>query len=676
MLYRLIFITLFGSLFSTPLWAQLNACQKAERFVTKLKQHHVHPLQVDDQWSQRVFDNFFVTLDPARIYFTVEDIQKLKDQSTTLDNLILNSKSCAFVDLVGTLFKKKIQDYNTWVERNLSKSFNYDESGFFDAIRIHSHTFAPITRDLEVRWKQYLKYQILIRMNQESLADTTDQTLITFEKTAREKIKNREQQNCKGILEDDFENHVVHSFLQAIATAYDPHTMYYSFEETEEFKTSISPSKLSFGFGLIEDELGSIHVTSIVPGGPAWNSNGVHDDDLLISIETSDKPLMNAMDYSIDELEDWIDSYSISQATFTLKKTDGQISQVTLIKEKIESVENTVSGIVLKGARNIGYISLPSFYFDWKNQTNTNGCANDVAKAIIKLNKEKIEGLILDLRFNGGGSLNEALGLAGIFIDYGPFATYSEAGQQLITLKDQNKGTIYNGPLMLMVNGFSASASELLAATLQDYNRALIVGSRTFGKATGQDIYPMVKPVNESSATKGDYAKITMLKIYRINGKSFQHKGVIPHIPVPDITDMFDLRESEYAYALPSDSIAKKLFYTSFQNLPANILREKSNARINQSSSFQKIDSLRKTLSAPIPVDLKGFSNYLSEIENSAFDHTTIFSARNTNFDNPLLNLDSFKKTMNDVLLSEIETSMYIQEAYQIMIDYLTLQEK
>ena len=192
MRHRLVFVALLFILSSTRLWGQLSPCQKAEKFVTKLSQHHVQPLPLDDRWSQRVFDNFFVTLDPARIYFTETDIQKLQDQSIALDDLILGKKSCSFMDIVGALLKKKIQDYNIWLERNLSQSFNYTEPGSFDAIRIHSHTFAPTAKDLEARWKQYLKYQILIRMNQESLADTTSQPLASFEKIARQKIKYKE----------------------------------------------------------------------------------------------------------------------------------------------------------------------------------------------------------------------------------------------------------------------------------------------------------------------------------------------------------------------------------------------------------------------------------------------------------------------------------------------------
>lgn len=678
MVHRFIFPFLIFTLIRIALLAQPTACQKAEKLVFTLNLHHIQPLSLDDSWSQRVFENFFVTLDPLKIYFTKEDIQKLNEYSLTLDDLIKNQKSCAFVDVVAQVFKEKVQRYDSWLAINLAASFNYSELESFDALRFHNHSFSLSDPDLEIRWKHYLKYQILVRMNQEKIADSTSHSnsLVAYEKIAREKIKNIEQQKNKAILQkkEGYENPISHSFLQAIASAYDPHTAYYSYEEKEDFEAAISPSELSFGFALEESQLGTIRLISIVPGSPAWNSNDMHEGDFLISIETPDKQLKNVMDLSIDELEDWLDSHAVQQATFTIKKTDGTIKQVTLTKEKIESIENTVSGVVLKGVKNIGYISLPSFYFDWSNDL-TAGCANDVAKAIIKLNKEKIEGLIIDLRFNGGGSLQEAMGLAGIFLDYGPLGLYQEAGQPLVTLKDQHKGTIYNGPLLIMVNGFSGSASEFFAATLQDYNRALIVGSRTFGKATGQSIFPMTKSLDKELISKSDHAKITTLKIYRITGKTYQHKGVIPDITLPDLTDVFDLQESALPYALSSDSIAKKTYYTPFPNFPVPLLREKSNVRA-MSSSFQAIESYRKALSVSVPVDLKGFSEYILQVEEPSFNTNSIFTAHNTNFDNPLLAVDSFRKSLNDTFLSEIEESVYLQEAYTILLDYIAIQKK
>lgn len=673
--YRVILITLISVLTGTRGLAQTTPCQKAEKLISTLSQHHIQSLPVDDEWSKRVFDNFFSTLDPFKIYFTKEDVQKLQEHSITLDDLIKNQKPCAFVDAVSVLFKSKLQDYSTWLEKSLSASFNYSESETFDAIRLHAHSFAQTERDLEIRWKHYSKYQILVRMSQESLIDTTltSQSLLAYEKVSREKIKKKEIRNITNILEKEkFENQMMHSFLQAIASSYDPHTAYYSSGETEEFKSSISSSELSFGFALEEDHLGTVRVVSIIPGGPAWNSNEVHEGDLLLAIEASGTSQLNIMDYSVEEIAELLGSHSVQHATFSIKKTDGAIKHITLTKEKVESIENTVSGVVLKGVKNVGYIALPSFYFDWENE-GASGCANDVAKAIIKLNKEKIEGLILDLRFNGGGSLEEALGLAGIFIDYGPLGLYQETGQPIITLKDQNKGTIYNGPLLVMVNGFSGSASEFFSATMQDYNRALIVGSRTFGKGTGQDIFPLS---SNNSSPSGDHVKITTLKIYRITGKTYQHKGVIPHIDLPDMTDVFEFKESEYIYALPSDSITKKTYYTPFPSFPVTTLREKSKSRIAESLSFQNIQTLRKALFNPIPIDHMGFKNYMLQFDEPSFDAPSIFTAHNTNYDNPLLMVDSFKRAQNETFLLKLQESIYIQEAYNVMIDYIAIQKK
>jgi carboxyl-terminal processing protease len=264
---------------------------------------------------------------------------------------------------------------------------------------------------------------------------------------------------------------------------------------------------------------------------------------------------------------------------------------------------------VLKGAKKIGYIPLPSFYFDTGNVSG--GAAGDVAKAIIKLNKENIEGLILDLRFNGGGSIEEARELAGIFIDFGPVVMYKQADQTVSVLKDMTRGTVYNGPVIIMVNGFSASASELLAASLQDHKRAMIVGGRTYGKGTGQRIYPL-------TGSSTDFAKVTLLKIYRINGKTYQHKGVIPDVTLPDVTQSLGDREADFAYALSSDSVTKKAYYTPLTMKALTPLAEKSMARVQQSQSFKSVDQMQRKLLTPVPLDAAGFKSVSHQVNASS----------------------------------------------------------
>lgn len=648
--------------------SETQRCDQANNLIRIIEQKHVQPISVDDEWSQRVYTNLFLELDPLNLYFTQDDLTQFTSQQNQLDDLVKNNKQCAWVSTVSQLLKKRTGDYKTWIEQSLSKPFDYTVAEKFDIVNFPPEETAKSIQQLDAQRKSYLKFQILMRMYLESVADSSGKSLLTYEALARKNIKAKELQKITDLERDGFENHTGTSFLKAIAQAYDPHTTYMSSAENDDFNAQLSDENLSFGFSLHEDETGSFLIKDIIPGGPAWNSNAVREGDILLSTELSDKRMLNAMDYELEDLLELIGSANVKEAMFTLKKADGQITKIKLIKEKVRSIENTVSGYVLKGTKKIGYIPLPSFYFDWKRESS-GGCANDVAKAIIKLNKENIEGLILDLRFNGGGSVDEARDLAGIFIDFGPVIMYKQSGEPVVVLKDSNKGTIYNGPLIIMTNGFSASASELLASSLQDHKRALIVGGRTYGKGTGQNVFPV------PGSTK-DFTKITLLKIYRINGKTFQHKGIIPDITLPDITQYLGDREEDYAYALSSDSVTKKAYYTPASMPDLVGLKEKSKARVDASESFASIKKLEGSIQEPIPLDAVGFKNFFSKPKASSVNTgNSQLTITNTMFDESLLAMDAFRKSLNEKSVKEIRESFYIQEAYQIMLDYISLKK-
>ncbi len=640
--------------------APVNKCEQANSLISLIEKNHIQPLPLNDEWSKRVYENFFYELDPLHLYFTQDDLNAFIVQQNQLDDVVKDKKQCVWVSKVSGLFKKRISDYKLWLEQALSKPFDYSVSEQFDFAHFPPHNFAASTQEFEGQRKAYFKFQILMRMYLESVADSAGKPLIAYEAFARKNVRKKELQKIADLEHEGFELYSGKSFLKAIALAYDPHTTYMSASENEEFNEQLSDENLSFGFSLEENETGSFVVKDIIPGGPAWNSNAIREGDIVLSASFPDNGELNSMDYEIEDFETLIKS--VTEATFTLKKTDGQLTWIKLIKEKVRSIENTVSGYVLKGTKKIGYIPLPSFYFD--RGKSSGGAAGDVAKAIIKLNKESIEGLILDLRFNGGGSIEEALDLAGIFIDFGPVTMYKQADQTVSVLKDMTRGTIYNGPLIIMVNGFSASASELLAASLQDHKRAIIVGGRTYGKGTGQKIIPI------TGNTK-DFVKITVMKVYRVNGKTYQHKGVIPDIILPDVTQSLGDREEDFTYALPSDSVTKKAYYTPLTLKLSKSLIEKSFARVQQSQSFKNIDKLQTQLLNPIPLDAAGFSQYLSRPKVIPAENFQPLTVTNTVFDNSLLALDAFRKALNEKSITEIRESFYIQEAYTIMLDYI-----
>ena len=342
---------------------------------------------------------------------------------------------------------------------------------------------------------------------------------------------------------------------------------------------------------------------------------------------------------------------------------------------------------MLNGKKKIGYISLPDFYTTWEDE-NGSGCANDMAKEIIKLKKENIEGLILDLRYNGGGSLAEALQMAGIFIDEGPLAGVKDRSQRLIFLRDPNRGTIYDGPLVLLVNSQSASASEMLAAALQDYNRAIIAGSATYGKATMQKMFSLDTLSNNNSATyKNDVVKVTEGKLYRVTGQTAQINGVTPDISLPDIFDAMKYREKFSPDVLSSDTVKKNGYYRPLSPLPVKELAQLSGQRIEGSKNFREIEAairIQNTLQQDQAVILKPdeFETWIRRAESlrkaAESEHefeTTSFLAQGYSAEKKGLQ-DSYNSEIDQVVLKNIQHDIYIEEAFNVIMDLIRITNK
>jgi len=639
-----------------------NKCSQASRLIQVIEKNHVQPVPVNDTWSERVFINFFDALDPTHLLFTQPDLDSFSQDQNQLDDFVKTEKHCAWINTSSQLLKKQLTAYKLWLQQVQSKSFDYTVKEQFDIKSFPARSFSSSTQTLEAYRRTYLKFLILSRMHTGSVADSSGRSLLSYEPVARKNIIKKELQRIEDIEQQGIEIYAGECFLKAIALAYDPHTSYMSVSEKESFDEALSDENLSFGFSLEEDQTGSFVVVNIIPGGPAWISNSVREGDVLIRFSAVNREI-NAMDYEAEDLE--LELNKLTEATFLFRKQDGQFTKIKLVKAKVRSVENTVSGYVLKDTKRIGYIPLPSFYFN-RSETESGGAAGDVAKAIIKLNKEGIEGLIIDLRSNGGGSVDEARELAGIFIDFGPIIMGRAADQSIAVLKDLIRGTVYNGPVIIMVNGFSASASELLAATLQDYKRAIIVGGKTYGKGTGQNIYPI-----PGSTT--DFVKVTTMKFYRVNGKTYQHKGVVPDIGLPDVAQSLGYQEDDLPYALSSDSVTKKAYYTPLVAKPLATIVQNSSVRVQQSKAFQHVTTLQHRLLRSVPLDAAGFSEYLNWPEAEFNESFQSLIVTNTAFDNSLLAMDAFRRVENEKSVQEIRKSFYIQEAYHIMLDYINL---
>ena len=650
-------------------------CQKAKEIINALNNQHIQPPTIDEAWGEQAFNEFIYLADPGKHFFTSEDLASLNAYKANLTDL--QNSNCSLVYKTSALLKKKLAEATLLIERYLKSSPDYSERGFFEFENKRTSPFASAQADLDFKWKASLKLKILFWMRRNSadeLSKLNPQQFKKLEALGREAIKLNEQGRIARQLNPTggFEKVIETFFLKAVARSFDPHTEYFTTSQNDDFNSSLSSEGLSFGVELDEDNFGQIKISGLVPGGPAWSSNELNQGDILIAVKWSSEETTDIMQYDLEELERELGSSNKIEVALTVKKANNQIKTILLTKEKVQLDKNLIKSYLLKGEKTIGYIYLPGFYLEFEDQSNK-GCADDIARELVKLKKEKIDGLILDLRFNGGGSLLEALALAGIFIDAGPLALIQETGQPTVTLKDINRGTIYDGPLLIMVNGLSASASELVSAVLQDLNRAIVVGKPTYGKATGQ----VIMPIDKNSVGLTGFLKVTKDKIYRVTGKSLQRKGVVPDIVLPDLFSSFIERERDFGNSLSADSVIKKVYYTPLVPLPIMELRTNSEKRQLLSSEFSRMDKAEKIFSRSIPLDLKGFdqSNNLLDSLFKNKDHPTmdrsVYKVQLNQFDNPLLSIDNHEKEVREEVLEEIKASPYIEEAYKIILDYI-----
>ncbi|MGB8191876.1 MAG: carboxy terminal-processing peptidase [Chitinophagaceae bacterium] len=661
-----------------------------------IEREHYSPRPVNDAFSASLYDEFLERIDPYKLYFTADDAKQLSVFRQQLDDE-LNGSQWNFLDKFLLLYKERLKKTDTLVNTLLQKPFDLTVAEKL-ALTPDSLHYAANDQQFKLKWQKWLKYQTL-----DFLAGICEmrrgdaKSCLQYEPQAREKTKAAELRNIKKTLQhpSGYENYIASIYCETIANLFDPHTAYMPKTEKEAFETQMGAEGLYFGLSVMENAKGEIELAQIMPGSPAWKSGELNPGDIIVQLAWEGKEPINTDGASAEEISGILDQANTSRLDITVRKADGVVKTIPLVKEVIHNDDHVVKGFILKGERSIGYIYLPAFYTPFEG-SGESSCANDVAKEIVKLKKENIQGLILDVRYNGGGSMQEALNMAGIFIEDGPLALLKGKDAKAITVKDMNRGTIYDGPLLLLVNGQSASASELLAAVLQDYNRAVVAGGNTFGKGTAQ----VILPVDTSRTGKGSvitdmdpqhgYVKLTVLKFYRVNGSTTQHQGVKPDISLPEIFDELDYSESLMPNALAADTTKRNQYYKPLTALPVSVLKQKSESRVAAIPAFEKLRQagalLKKQQNAETGmVPLKwseyftGFHASIPSAPGTATADKPIagkYEADNTLFDKQKINTNAFEQTLNNQWKQRLLYDIYIQEACNILNDLILLTGK
>jgi carboxyl-terminal processing protease len=693
-----IILVIFASALLTaclPALGQLSSTnEKAILLKRMIELNHYSPRPVDDSFSVSVFKKVINTADKRRLYLTASEYKQLAAYATGLDDE-LRGKGWAFLDLFTTLYKRSLQRADSILNKLMDKPLDFSVNETVSSSKEETFNFSADNAALVSRWSRYLKWVVMNRIYESVHADSSKRrtfkdALASMEPSIRQKVKQEELRSVKKIMEnpEGFASYASGIYLNAIANTFDPHTDYFSPQGKEEFQAQLSTEAFYFGIELEENDEGKLVIGRLTPGGPAWKSGELNKGDELVSLQWEGKEAVELAGATVEEAYDVLDESVHDRIVFRCRKADGTEAVVFLRKEKLNNEENIVKSFVLKGEKKIGYILLPGFYTEWENETGSS-CANDVAKEIVKLKKENIDGLILDVRYNGGGSVGEAIEMTGIFIEDGPLAAEKSKDGKLSTYKDPNRGTIYDGPMALMVNGQSASASEMLAGSLQDYHRAVIVGSNTYGKATMQLMLLMdtTRNINFTGRENQDVVKITMKKLYRLTGKSAQLNGVAPDVVLPDAFDGLDFRESAEKNALPSDTAKANQYYKPLKVLPVGELAKKSADRVVANEGFRDIKKIieeekkDKAIAVQvIPLKWDLFEKWVQQHDlnlktmQGDAPAATQFTVENHTQDKQLIQKDAYTKEINDVWLKHLGRDIYIQETFLVLTDLINLQ--
>jgi len=658
-----------------------------------LDQNHYQPVKWNDTSSAMLFNRWMDKLDDEKLFFTLNEVTALEVYKTKLDDEITGKAPMEFYNKSTTLYQTVLKRTDSLLKVLLAKPFDFSKP---DNTTWPLTTYASSVTDLVLRWQRFFKWRVLENIA-DKLADggkiiseTLPADFTQLEKDAREKAKKQESSFMNELLKTpaQFKAGMEDDYLNTIAWCYDPHTTYMNIKEKKEFDTRMSASEYSAGFDVEENDKGDLVINFLQPGGSAWRSGQLHKGDVLVKLKV-DGVEKNVSDIDDeDELDKMLGGNSQSDIEVTIKTAAGELKTAKLSKEKIDSEEAVVKSYVLHGNKNIGYINLPGFYsredesITDENDIKYDGCANDVSKEIVKLRKDTIAGLILDLRYNGGGSMWEAMQLAGIFIDIGPVASVKDKEGKVRFLKDPNRGTIYDGPLMVLINGASASASEFVSAVLQDYNRALIAGGATYGKGTAQIVLPMDTLPFSKNKNYEEFVKVTQQKFYRVNGSTTQWKGVIPDIELPDVYADESYKEKANTSALQPDN-SKIGIYQPSAPLPVQALKVKSEQRVSENAFFKTVSVFNKWVKdyhtgRTIPLQWNSYALHykkaqavFKELGNDDAE-LTVLSVTNNGFDRQRINESTQKsKANNEVYLKHVQKDITLAEAYNIMMDWI-----
>ncbi len=658
-----------------------------------LNSSHFAPQEINDDFSVKVYDHFIESLDYSKRFLLEEDLDKLSPYRLELDDEIKNSE-LAFFESAYNMYRTRFEEADNYYKEILAEPFDFTIEEDFETDEA-KFGFAKDQLELRDRWRKYLKNRVLVRiadrMETQEEAQNKKDTSVTIkpfseiEKDAREKELEMHEE-WFNTLRDFDRIDWIGTYMNSITVVYDPHTQYFPPERQEDFEISMSGQFDGIGAQL-QQKGDYVTISKIITGSACWKQGELEVGDKILKVaqeEDKDDKAMDVVGMSVRKVVKYIRGERGTEVRLTVEKLDGSRQVIPIIRDVVELEATFAKSAVLgEGDDKVGYIKLPKFYVDFYNDSNRD-CAEDVKKEIAKLKKDNVNGIILDLRNNGGGSLQGVIDIVGLFIEEGPVVQVKAPGRAPQVLEDDDDEVYYDGPLVVMVNQFSASASEIFAAAIQDYKRGLIIGSKsTFGKGTVQNILDMDRAVNftYNDVKPLGALKLTIQKYYRINGGTPQLRGVNPEIVLPDNYTYIEFGEKEQEHALPYDEIGSAEYQTwkSGTDKFASAIK-RSEQRVAGNDKFNLIDEYAQWLKDEQDQSLVSlnYEKYHKDREESLKRSEKYKGMRKTeeeitvsanSDDVPVWNASEDKEKERDQWFKTLKNDLYLSEALAVTQD-------
>lgn len=647
-----------------------------------LTQWHYQPQDINDSFSKNVYTKFIENLDPSKRYFLQSDLDEFSKYKNDIDDQI-KKEDLSFFNLVYERFSQRTEESKAYYKELLNTSFDFNTEDILD-VDYEAKLYATTKNELILNWEKQLKFSTLSKLY-DKLNDEEDK-LKNDSSYKKKSIETLEVEARKSTLEnmDEYfmrldelnESDWFSTYINAISEEFDPHTNYYDPEAKKGFDQDISGKLEGIGARL-QKKNDYTKVSELVSGGPAWKQGELEAEDIILKVAQGDEEPVNIVGMRLSDAIEYIKGKKGTEVKLTVKKVDGSTKVISIIRDVVELEETFVkSSVVKKDNRTFGVIHLPKFYIDF-DEKNYRNSTTDMVQEIERLKKENIEGLIIDLRNNGGGSLQTAVEISGLFIDKGPIVQVKSRDKNADVLKDVDSQIQWDGPLVVLVNEFSASASEIFAAAMQDYKRAVIIGGKqTYGKGTVQRVLDLNRYHNLNEDIGA--LKMTVQKFYRINGGSTQLEGVHSDIMLPDRFSYLEIGERDLTNPLKYDKVPQADYnlWNNYQNFDAVINNSKK--RVSNNNTFKLIDENAKWLknSQDDTLIYLSLDAYKKDIENnkneslkfkSIRDYTTNLTFSSPLYEIPIIEADKDLADKRTAWHKNLKKDIYVDEALNIL---------